>query len=233
MRLESWEDLLRLYYQNTYETIHYSGILGMFTGRYHLALEDGIPEDSVNAQILEIGAGSGEHIPYVLNKPRRYYLLDPYPGEKIMKLAEVDSTFQVLKASAENIPLADSQVDRVIASCVLLHVDDVRQTLEEIRRVSANGALIRIYLPMDPGLIYRAIRHLVSHRKTAKKMRKPMKAVKFIWANEHRNHFLAVKSNIDYIFSEDDVKYKRYPLPFMSWNFNIYAIVTIKVSKKE
>ena len=149
-----------------------------------------------------------------------------------MQLPAEDSTYQVLKASAEKIPLPDSQVDRVIASCVLLHVNDVRKTLEEIRRVAAHEALISLYLPMDPGFVYRAIRHFASHRKTAKKMQKSMKTVKFLWANEHKNHFLAVKSNIDYIFSSDFVKYKRFPLPFMSWNFNIYTVVTIKVRKK-
>ena len=219
------------YYKTYYKAIHYKGSLGKFTHFYHRALEKGrvIPYLTV----LEVGSGDGEHLKFVTHEFERYFLLEPYPGKNHSNFVKSNQKLKSLKAFAENIPLKNSSVDRIISTCVLSHVSDVNKVLLELRRVAKPGAILDLYLPMDPGMLYRYIRHLTSHRKTARNMGNSMLSVKYLWANEHKNHFLGIKSSIRYIFQNDQIKFSRYPFPWFSWNFNLFSVVKIIISDEK
>jgi len=114
---------------------------------------------------------------------------------------------------------------------VLHHVSPVDEALSEARRVTKNGGSISIYLTCDPGVVYRAIRHFVSHKKQAKLFGKSMSEVKFLWAIEHPNHFPGILHTIRHIYGNDEITISRRPFPLLPWNFNIYNLMTITVSK--
>ena len=171
--MDELENLSQKYYLGCYKSIHYKGLLGAFTRKYHYKLEKGRTKEF--SSTLEIGAGSGEHLSYVKHKFEKYYLLDPYPGDDLLSLASRDHKLEILTAFAEEIPLQNSSVDRIICTCVLLHVDSVNKSLSEFRRVAKPGAVLDLYLPMDPGMFYRYVRHFTSHMKTSKKMGTSMK----------------------------------------------------------
>lgn len=97
---------------------------------------------------LDLGSGTGFFSGLLSQVAGQVYAVDPdqlslkqgremYPDQKINFIA----------GSAEHIPLADDQVDFFVCSEVLEHVDDLEQTLSEIRRVCKNGAGFFITVP--------------------------------------------------------------------------------------
>jgi ubiquinone/menaquinone biosynthesis C-methylase UbiE len=120
--------------------------------------------------------------------------------------------------------------DKIIITCVLHHVNDVPKVLKEARRVLKKNGEIFIYLPCDPGFVYRIIRHLTSHIKQARIMKKKMSYIKYIWSIEHKNHVLAIIMNLRYIFIDDKIKFQRFPFKYLGWNANLFYIITVTKS---
>ena len=55
--------------------------------------------------------------------------------------------------------------------------------------------------------------------------------VKYLWALEHRNHYLGIISLINGVFEEDEIQVSRFPLPWLSWNLSLFSIATVQVKK--
>jgi ubiquinone/menaquinone biosynthesis C-methylase UbiE len=226
------------YYRNTYSKIHYRGILGLFTTGYHKKLESSKYVSSLSQpRVLEVGAGSGEHLDFVANTFSKYTLTDLEIREPILDLlqrerSKSDNRLNFKKANVENLPFRDESFDRVISTCLLHHLNSVEGALTEIRRVTRNGGLVSIYLPCDPGFFYRIIRHVFSHIKMSRLPGMNIKKVKYLWAEEHKNHFLGILVLIKNVFSKDKIHIKRYPFPFFSWNFNLFLVIQIEIHKQ-
>jgi ubiquinone/menaquinone biosynthesis C-methylase UbiE len=102
----------------------------------------------VHGKVLEIGAGTGASLSlYPQEVDLELYLAEPdkhMRAHLITKLAQ--SKFinaQVLSCSAEHIDSADNAFDFVFVSLVCCSVNDVQQTLSEIKRVlKPNGRLL-------------------------------------------------------------------------------------------
>ncbi len=218
--------LIQNYYENYYKSTHYEGLLGKFVSHYHFALESRV-YCNPNPNVLEVGGGSGEHVPFVKSYSQ-YTILDPVP-ELVTKSNLRNLKFVV--GRGEEIPFPDNTFDRVIFTCVLLHVDDSAKALSEARRVLRPGGIISIYLPSDPGVLFRLVRHFGSHYKQKKLSGLNMSTTKYIWSLEHKNHCLGILMQIKYIFSHDRITMRTFPLPFTSWNFNLYRIFQIQISK--
>lgn len=148
-----------------------------------------------------------------------------------VKLDPRESQIRFILADATKMPLRDGDFDRVLVTCVLHHIPKVEMALSEIRRVAKTGAKIDFYLPCDPGMLYRWIRHWTSHFKQKRSMKLTWLEVKHLWAVEHRNHYLGILSSIRGIFMHDDIRIKRYPFRLFSWNFNLYSVIGIQVKK--
>jgi SAM-dependent methyltransferase len=217
------------YYSEKYRNIHYKGILGKFTVGYHKKIEHGM-KDKFYSKVLEIGAGNGEHFRHVHHGFNKYFMTDltiPKPNFVLPSSVVVESQ------NVELLSYPDATFDRCIGTCVLHHVNFPEKALNEIRRVTMDGGLITLYIPCDPGFLYRAIRHPTSHLKTAITMQSSMREVKYLWATEHRNNVLMLLSLIKQIYQRDLVKIYRFPFPFFSWNFNIYFVVRITVNHSD
>ena len=217
----------RDYYENSYPLVHYQGAMGRFTRITHESVEKGLGSLDYFPKVLEIGAHTGEHIPFISHKFDEYVCLDiqPFNGEsKNAKISHVTG-------DAEDLPFLDGTFDRVISVCVLHHIPRANNALTEIRRVAKSGALISLYVPCDPGILYRFIRHWTSHVKMKKLSGIPMWQVKGLWAEEHRGHALGILSMIRSVFHHDFVAIKRFPFSALSWNFNLFFVVSIKINK--
>ena len=132
---------------------------------------------------------------------------------------------------ARSIEKQDSSYDRIIATCVLHHIPNIEIALQELRRIAKDSGQISLYLPHDPGVFYRWIRHWISHRKQVKILGASMKEVKYLWSLEHPNHYLGILSAVKFIFSDDEIQIKKFPVPCLSWNMNLFSIISIKVKK--
>lgn len=214
------------YYRSVYTPTHYSGALGAFTRLGHRRLEHAFGEKEYFENVLEIGAHKGEHLEYLAHGFRSYVCSDV----QVVEIETSDPRVVYVQADAEALPFEDCSFDRVLSMCVLLHLRDVGNALREIRRVGKGGALVSLYLPCDPGFVYRFVRHWVSHKKQAKLSGRSMAEVKHDWALEHRGHYPGVASLINWIFREDEISRSMFPFP-LPWNLGLFATYHIRLNK--
>lgn len=183
-------------------------------------------------KILEIGSGQGHHLQFVKRNFHSYEMIDIESNEAKSRVPiELLSKVNFTLGDARDLPFSDDVFDRALCTCVLLHINDVEKVFKELRRTSKNNALLTLYIPCDPGLGYRFIRHFTSHVKQCKELKIEMKDTKYLWALEHPNHYPGVIAKIKYVFKEDQIKIKRFPFPFFSWNANLFSIVKVIVKK--
>lgn len=112
---------------------------------YFLLSVKGLQSEDV---CLDLGSGTGFFSSILSGKAKRVYAIDPDQlslnrGRQLYPAANIS----FIAATAEHIPLADSQIDFFICSEVLEHVDNLDQVLHEITRVCKDGAKFFITVP--------------------------------------------------------------------------------------
>lgn len=211
-----------------YEKMFYSGgINALLTKHIHKALEQKM--NSKFSKVLEIGGGEGFHLQYVNHPYDKYYLTDidlRTLCEFAKKIWLEGKLIQKYQDSAK-LTFKSNTFDRVIFMCVLHHVNDVVNSIKEARRVCKNGGVISIYLPTDPGIIYRFMRRMVTARQASRL------AIDYEYLNAlgHRNHFYSIMKLLQHQFQFDDVRIKRKPFKINSYNLNLYYIIHINIRK--
>ncbi len=211
------------WYKSDYSQINASANPKSFAYKYmHRSIEKGF-KSNLGLEILEIGANIGEHLPFVSQDFHSYTLTDIRETD-FQNPSNSKVKFQV--ANVEALPFEDESFDRVILTCVLHHLNNPTKGLEEIRRVVRVGGKITILLPNDPGIVYRLLRG-VSTLRTAKKVGL-LEEVQIVHALEHKNHCLAIKTLIKWVFSNDCIKLEFRPLRLPSYNLNAMTVLNIK-----
>jgi ubiquinone/menaquinone biosynthesis C-methylase UbiE len=101
---------------------------------------------AAEGHVLEIGVGSGLNIPLYRGSVTNVIGLDPSP--KLLSMAEktvsrVSVRVELLRATAEAIPLPDQSVDTLVTTWTLCSIPNVARALSEMHRVlKANGRLL-------------------------------------------------------------------------------------------
>ena len=229
---------LQNFYENFYAKSQYTGAMGTFHDFYHRKLERHHKSNAGN-RILEIGAGFAEHLKFVSADFQTYVISDLNLDKKNKYLVSnlesegllTDNRIEFAKCDVGSLPFKNDEFDRVIVTCVLHHVSNLEVALQEIRRVTKDKGQISVYLPCDPGLLYRFVRHFASHAKQAKIMNASMTHVKYIWSLEHINHFPGILSKLRWIFKEDDLAFRGGLSRLLPFDFSIFKIIEITVSK--
>jgi ubiquinone/menaquinone biosynthesis C-methylase UbiE len=108
--------------------------------------------------------------------------------------------------------IASNSFDRLVATCVLIHLDDPPFVLSEIRRILKDGGVVSMYVPCEPGLMLRFFRYWT----TARKGRRLGVDHLFFHYNEHRFHVLYLQAAVRNIFESDEVVMTRYPFKFLA-----------------
>lgn len=109
----------------------------------------------------------------------------------------------------------------------MAHLVNPEKALKEWKRVVKNHGIISIYVPCEPGIFLRLIQNITTRRKQ-KKLDSDAYLIHYL---EHRSHYIAMKCFIYHEFGEMNVQNKRYPFNFLTWNFNLFSIMTINVQK--
>jgi phosphatidylethanolamine/phosphatidyl-N-methylethanolamine N-methyltransferase len=207
-----------------YSEVQSKGLIGWYVRQSHLALEKGfkIPDQTV---VLEVGANLGEHLQYVNPNYRKYILTDYRDTGFVSKNPNVEFR----QANVEDLPFEDQIFDRLIATCLLHHLDNPIEALIEMRRVVKPGGVISISLPCDPGFLYRLSKKIGPDRAWKKaKAGDP----EFFHYSQHRNHYPAILSYIKNVFAEDTVSCKNWPLNIPTWNGNLFSVIQIEKETK-
>lgn len=209
------------FYGEMYGNLVDGGAVGIFHRLTHRALERPYGPEASFSRVIELGSGRGEHLPFVRHSFDDYTMADvrmptPMPD---------DSRVSFVEADVHSLPAETDSYDRLIATCLLHHLADPSQALEEMRRVIRPGGALSIMIVSDPGMLYRAIQRMSSGRRYRKAGFKDWRA---LHAMEHRNHAWSLHQLIKYTFRDDEVRARGFPVPAAAlWNFNLFSVYQI------
>lgn len=215
------------FYRDHYRDIMGTGFISKLWAKIHMQMEKPFSKKYFS-RILEVGAGNGEHLSFVQCQFGEYVATDI----RIENLKNIPSKFKNVKVTVQNVEsldFEDGSFNRIIVTCLLVHLEKPELAVSELKRVvSKSEGFVTIYLPCEPGIFLRAARSFTTHLKARSLGVQNIRELHYL---EHRNYYLAVDSLIRSEFDEYSIKAKYYPFGFLSWNFNLYKIYQIKLIK--
>jgi phosphatidylethanolamine/phosphatidyl-N-methylethanolamine N-methyltransferase len=233
MTTPALDDAVDRYYAEHYDAVVHSGAGGTVQRLFHVAVERPWTARDDFATVLELGATSGEHLEFVRHRYARYVMLDIRDSSEAREVAVQASRpgaqVEFVVGDAQDLePIGDESVDRLVSMCLLHHLDDPRTSLRHWRRVVKPGGVLSIFLPCDPGVVWRAGRAATTFRK-AKAQGISDLELRYVNACDHRNHVSSLRWMIEGCFVEDDVTIRRYPFNALdSWNANLFMTFQIR-----
>jgi len=192
-------------------------------GRGHELLETSLPRADAG-RVLEVGAGTGNHIQYLRHGFKEYVITDLQDTLMMSGHEEYAPGVSFRKMDAGNLEVADSSIDRLISCHVLEHLPKPHRCLREWHRVVRGGGIISILLPTDPGLAWRLAR--IFARKSAHKQGIPYD---YVISREHINPFNNLLAFVRYYFEEMDEYWWPSKIPMM--DINLFYCCHIHVQK--
>jgi phosphatidylethanolamine/phosphatidyl-N-methylethanolamine N-methyltransferase len=216
------------FYLNDYEQVMNSGAVGVVWRQIHKQIEMPFMK-MVNFKLIEVGSGNGQH--FNLTKLRTSEYLEVDFREAINSNLDLEKAIllgrRFIIGDANLLDnIADESFDGLLATCLLAHLPDLEIALENWRRVIRPGGKLSIYIPNEPGILLRFARRLTTRKKFSKRGYDH----EYINWREHRNHFPAMRSSIQHVFSSDQITIKNFPFSFFPWDLGLYSLVTINLS---
>ncbi len=223
IKISSFENQQNEFYSESYSNLMNRGTVGKIWQFIHQKMEKPF-KNIVEDKVLEIGCGDGEHLKAISSNIKLYYATDIRIDWLLKNLNGRKNTV-VEKQDAMNLTYSDNFFDRIIVTCVLMHLDNPILALQEMKRVLKPGGYLSLYLPCEPGIFLRIVRKLVTHPKAK---RQGLDNIAFIHFIEHRNYFTAVDFFVRREFQNSKIQSRYYPFFFLTWNFNLFRLYTIK-----
>lgn len=214
------------WYDASYEKVNLTGRPNSFSARkIHSLIEIGRPGGNFT-KCLEVGSNNLSHLPFIRHTWDEYYLVDLRPKAKGDDNAEkIFPGVSFCQSDVHHLPFEDNKFDRVISTCLFHHLDNPLNAMRELKRVIKPGGVIDLFLPCDPGLLYRTIRFLTTGL-NAKKHGLSLES-RYMNAIEHRNHIKSLVLMFEYIYGPENLKVEWFPLKFASWNLNLSCVIRI------
>ena len=209
------------FYSNYYSKIFGSGMIGQMAGFVHRLIEVRYKKNQFFDTVLEVGAGEGQHSKFVKHQYRRYIQSDI----RNSSTPTINSRVENQVSNAEKLEeVEDNSVDRLIATCILVHLNDPEKALQNWRRVVKKQGHLSIFVPTEPSILLRFFRFFV----TSKKATKFGLNHKSIHYREHRNMWIFCDLLIRETFKDSNIRVRKFPLRFLPWNlrlFDIYEVI--------
>ncbi|MEM7268167.1 MAG: class I SAM-dependent methyltransferase [Pseudomonadota bacterium] len=179
-----------------YDSAHYErGLAAGVLTRTHALIERDFDESHHFGDVLEVGAGTLAHLPFVRHRFDRYLATDHDDRTlDAVRGADLPAGVELMRANGSDLPFPDSSFDRLIATHVLEHMPDPTAVLTEWSRVLKPGGVLSIILPCDPGLAWRLGRSL-GPRKRGEEAGLPYD---YFMAREHINSIFNLKHILAY-----------------------------------
>ncbi len=223
-------EILAKYYSEIYQNYLFQNDTQGIGIRYFEKSLEKFWNKKIPEKVLEIGGGSGEHLPYIQYVPSSSYtsvdIRNKFSDTHIENLSDdLTKKLDFVVGDAQKLPFPDSSFDRVFSTCLLHHVDDVLAVLLEARRVTVRGGgEIAFIVPTDPGFLNQLIKRVVSYPKLRKLTDiRP----ELFYALDHKNHVGSILELIKFVFSEDQLKLHYRPFIIKSWNLNLLVVAKI------
>ena len=228
MRAEPDAAAYRARFAEAYETLNYERSLSaFFMRRGHEVLERSLAGDDF-PRVLEVGAGSGQHLRFVRHRFDEYHMTDHDPAmlehARASYPEHLRNRIRVAQEDAGRLSSPDHAFDRLIATHVLEHLPHPHEVLREWHRVVRPGGVISIVLPCDPGMLWRTGRMLGpranAHRAGLE--------YDYWMAREHVNSINNLVVFIRYYF--DLLEEHWYPLRLPVSDLNLFYICNIRTA---
>lgn len=212
--------------------IHASGLFGKANASLHRALESGRKGQTFE-HVLEIGAGDLEHLSYIEHSCDVYTAIDlRAPKDEQTPIAQRPSSVgsvdvRIMDGTALAFP--DETFDRVLATCVIMHVERPDLAVAEWLRVTKRGGVVDFLVPCDPGLVLRLFRWLVNER-AALRFGVSRNEYRLLNALDHVSSFSRIDALVRFVVRESSGlslsrRYSPFRIPL--WNFNGFVIYSV------
>ncbi|POA36575.1 class I SAM-dependent methyltransferase [Pseudomonas sp. GW456-12-1-14-TSB6] len=228
---KEWLDY-RARFAEVYDNSNYESPLQSFVMRAsHKLTESPYNEKVKFERVLEVGAGTGEHLAFVQHDFDEYVLTDmdaktlSVAAQKASARHEGRLTFSVQQGGS--IDAEDNSYDRLIATHVLEHIYYPHLALKEWRRVLKPGGVLSILIPTDPGIAWRFGRALGPRRNAIAQNI----AYDYVMAREHVNSCNNLVALMRHYFP--NAKESWWPFKFASIDMNLFVAFHAVVEKPE
>jgi len=222
------------YYESHYSAVVHTGLAGIVQSAFHRAVESPFTSSKGFPTVVEVGATNAEHIPFVRHQFSRYVMVDIRDSGAAREAARVASvggrSVEFLVDDAQTLAaLPQCSVDRLVSMCLLHHLSEPDRALRRWRQVVRPGGTISIFLPCDPGLLWRTGRRFTTFR-SAKRIGLDSTLLRYLNAIDHRNHVGSLLAMAKGVFADDRLRVRWFPLPGVpSWNANLFLTLQIAV----
>lgn len=224
----AWTDY-RSRFSAVYDEANYSpGLQGKVMRASHSLTERPYDLNMHFSRVLEIGAGTGEHLPFVRHSFDEYLLADHDKaalGIAKNKLSAIHSGklhYEVLGDGQLSYP--DRCFDQVIAAHVLEHIYKPHEAVREWARIIKDGGVLSILIPTDPGLAWRLGRHLGPRRRAISQGI----AYDYVMAREHVNSCNNLVAILRHIFP--GLREAWWPFGLPSMDINLFCALHATIS---
>ena len=222
--VEDPSNLVKEFYDKYYDkTFNSGGLNGWAYRKTHRDLEKNFMQSSID-NILEIGAGNAQHLEFVKQNFLEYTMVDLTETPKVFG----DKRLKWIQGDVENLQFQPNYFDRIISMCVFHHLDNPEKVMKLIDIWLKPGGTFSLFLPLDPSFANRLNRRLFVLPKTQKL---GFKEYEIVNAIEHKNHFWALKSMLNYFFRsyEKEITYKPFVKAIPA--INLYSIWHLRKPK--
>jgi SAM-dependent methyltransferase len=121
-------------------------------------------------QTLEIGAGTGTHLPF---EPDGEYVALESSGELAAQIPRRHGLSVVVADCEQRLPWDDDSFDRVLAIHLLEHLYNLPAALDEVARVLRPNGVFSVVIPCEGGRLYSLGRHFTTKRIFEKRYQMP------------------------------------------------------------
>ena len=207
------------FFLNEYEEIYLEGFSGKSKDAIHKIMEKPFKNRTFK-KVLELGALSGYHKKFVEHNFDLYI-----ESDILLKNDEVKAeNYKLIYQDAENLKdFSDNSVDRVIATCLVSHLNNPEKCLIEINRVLKKGGVASIWVANDPSFSLRALQIIFRKRKF-KKNNLDYDALQF---RQHINYFTRINFLLYDVFKEYKIIKSEMPFKGLWYHLNLATIYQI------
>ncbi len=198
-----------------------TGGLGAVVRRLERWMHRAVAEDAGDGRLLELGAGSFNHVPY--EKTHVYDAVEPF-AELGADSPHRDSVRTVYRSIAE-VP-QDACYDRIISVAVLEHLIDLPWVVARCGELLAAGGRFQAGIPSEGGMLWG-----VGWRATTAPAFRLRRGLPYgpLLKHEHVNTGPEIETVVRHFFK--DVRLRRFPTPLFHLSF--YASIDAREPRLE
>jgi phosphatidylethanolamine/phosphatidyl-N-methylethanolamine N-methyltransferase len=218
----AWQKAAPRIYEKTY--YQENSLVACISDAGHRLMERMFDKDTYFPSVLEVGAGTGYHLPFVRHRYDHYLMTDLSPDLLIVAQEKYGDRYGLAYKvqDATNLNYADASFDRLISVYNLEHLPHPHLVLKEWRRVLKPGGVLTISIPLDGGVAWRLGRYLSTRHSFAREGLD----LDYIIAREHINPSYNLISLIHHYFK--DRREFWYPLKLPIVDINLVYVCLLK-----